>query len=78
MRIVYAINWLNIGAVFYAMAPEFGAGVVGLGTLTSAFYLGIGLFQLPGGVVAAKWGPKKVVVFGTMLSSASGASTRLR
>ncbi|MDV3277431.1 MAG: MFS transporter [Nitrososphaerales archaeon] len=75
MRIVYAINWLNVGAVFYAMGPEFGSGVVGLGTLTSTFYLGLGLFQLPGGVMAAKWGPKKIVVLGTMLSSASALAT---
>ena len=56
MRIVYAINWLNIGAIFYAMAPDLGTGVVGLGTLTSSFYLGIGIWQVPGGVMAAKWG----------------------
>lgn len=75
MRVVYAINWLNIGAVFYAMGPEFGSGVVGLGTLTSTFYLGIGLFQVPGGVMAAKWGAKKMVVAGTILSSAGALAT---
>ncbi len=77
MRIVYAINWYNIGAIFYAMGPEFGTGVVGLGTLTSTFYLGLGLMQVPGGIVAAKWGPKKTVVVGTMLSSASAFATAI-
>ena len=42
-RIVYAINWLNVGAIFVLMSPDLGVGVAGLGTLTSAFYLGIGL-----------------------------------
>jgi len=73
MRIVYAINWLNIGAIFYAMEPDLRTGVLGLGSLTSSFYIGLGLLQVPGGVMAAKWGPKKVVVLGTLLSSASAA-----
>jgi MFS family permease len=75
MRIVYAINWLNIGAIFYAMAPDLGSGVVGLGTLTSSFYLGIGIFQVPGGVMAAKWGPRKIVILGTMVSSGGAFAT---
>lgn len=75
MRIVYAINWLNIGAIFYAMAPDLGSGVVGLGTLTSSFYLGIGIFQVPGGAMAAKWGPKRIVVLGTFVSSVSALAT---
>lgn len=75
MRIVYAINWLNIGAIFYAMGPDLGSGVVGLGTLTSSFYLGIGIWQVPGGVLAAKWGPKKIVIFGTLLCSCSALAT---
>ncbi len=75
MRIVYAINWLNIGAIYYAMELDLGSGVVGLGTLTSSFYLGIGIFQVPGGIMAAKWGPKKIVILGTLLSSASAFAT---
>ncbi len=77
MRVIYAINWLNIGAIFFAMEPDFNVGVLGLGTLTSAFYLGVGLMQVPGGVMAAKWGPKKVVVLGTMISSLSALATGL-
>lgn len=69
MRIVYAINWLNIGAIFFAMGPDLRSGVVGLGTLTSSFYIGLGIMQVPGGVLAAKWGPKKIVVLGTLVSS---------
>ena len=52
-RAVYAINWYNIASIFSLMAVEFGQGVSGLGALTSSFYLGAGLFQIPGGVVAA-------------------------
>jgi len=75
MRVIYAINWLNIGAIFFAMGPDLGSGVVGLGTLTSSFYIGLGIWQVPGGVMAAKWGPKKMVVLGTFVSSASAFAT---
>lgn len=68
-RVVYAINWLNIGAIFVLMSPDLGVGTTGLGTLTSALYLGLGLMQVPGGLLAAKWGPKRIVVFGIFLSS---------
>ncbi len=68
-RVVYAINWLNIGAIFVLMSPDLGVGTAGLGVLTSTFYLGLGLMQVPGGLAAAKWGPKPVVVFGIFLSS---------
>ncbi len=74
-RIVYAINWLNVGAIFYLMNTDLQAGVSGLGTLTATFYLGIGIVQVPAGILAAKWGPKKVVVIGVFLSSFSALGT---
>ncbi len=58
-RIVYAINWLNIGAIFYLMSADLHSEVSGLGTLTSSFYLGVGTMQVPGGILAAKWAPRK-------------------
>ena len=74
-RIVYALNWMNLGAIFYLMQADVGAGVSGLGTVTAAFYLGIGLVQIPGGLLAAKYGPKKVVVVGIFLTSVSVIGT---
>jgi MFS family permease len=74
-RMIYAVNWLNVGAIFVLIAPDLGTGVGGLGTLTSTFYLGIGLMQVPGGVLAARWGPKNTVVLGIFLSSFSALGT---
>jgi MFS family permease len=68
-RIVYAINWLNIGAIFRIMENSISVGVLGLGAVTSAFYLGLGLTQIPAGILAANFGPKRVVVGGIILSS---------
>jgi len=74
-RIIYALNWMNIGAIFVLMASDVGAGVSGLGVVTAAFYLGIGIFQIPGGLLAAKWGPKKVAVLGIFIFSFSALGT---
>ena len=74
-RIIYALNWMNVGAIFFLMGPDLHAGVSGLGTLSAAFYLGIGLLQVPGGILVAKWGPKKVSVIGTFLFSLSALGT---
>jgi MFS family permease len=74
-RIVYAINWLNIGPVYVLMQPDLRVGISGLGTLTAAFYLGLGLMQIPGGILAAVWGQKKTVTLGVFLSSLSVLGT---
>ena len=76
-RIVYAINWLNIGAIFYLMSADLNVGVSGLGTLTSSFYLGVGTMQVPGGILAAKWGPKKTVTLGILLYSSAVLGTAI-
>ena len=74
-RMIYALNWMNVGAIFYLMSTDLNAGVSGLGAVTAAFYLGIGLMQVPGGVLAAKWGPKRVVVIGIFLFSFAALGT---
>lgn len=74
-RVAYAINWYNIAAVFAFMAVDFGQNVSGLGVLTASFYIGVGLFQIPGGIVAAKFGPRKTAIYGMLLSSAAAALT---
>jgi MFS family permease len=68
-RIIYALNWMNVGAIFFLMGPDLKAGVSGLGTLSAAFYLGIGIMQVPGGILVARWGPKRVSVIGVFLAS---------
>jgi len=72
---VYATNWLNVAAIFILMGPDLKAGVGGLGTVTASFYAGIGTMQVPGGILAAKWGPKKIVETGIMMSSVAALAT---
>ncbi len=60
---------MNIGAIFYLMSTDLGTDVTGLGILSSSFYLGVGTMQIPGGILAARQGPKKTVTLGILISS---------
>ena len=42
-----------------------------LGLVTASFLLGIGIFQVPAGILAAKYDPKKIAAFGIMMLSIS-------
>jgi len=70
-RIIYAINWFNISSIFYLVLNDFKQDVSMLGLVTSGFLIGIGLFQIPAGILSAKYDPKFMMIFGTMLLSIS-------
>ena len=54
------------------IAAEFGLGAGDLGLLTSVYFLGFGLFQLPLGILLDRYGPRRVQ-FGLLLVATSGA-----
>ena len=74
-RIIYSVNWFNLAAVFSFIASEFNENVSGLGVATSAFFIGIGVFQVPGGILAAKIGPRMTAILGTTISSSAALLT---
>lgn len=74
-RIVYAVNWYNLAAVFSLTASELHQNVAGLGLVTAAFYVGIGIFQVPGGILAAKIGSRLTVIYGTTIASLAALLT---
>ena len=74
-RAVYAINWYNVAALYTFIAKDFDLNVSGLGIASASFYAGVGLFQVPGGVLAAKYGAQKVAVIGTLTSSVAALLT---
>ena len=74
-RIIYSVNWFSLAAVFSFIASELNENVSGLGVATSAFFVGIGVFQVPGGILAAKIGPRLTAVFGTTVSSLAALLT---
>jgi MFS family permease len=80
-RILYSINWFNIASIFYFIALDFKQDISMLGLITSSFLIGIGIFQIPAGIFAAKYGPRKIAIYGILITSSaaflSGLSTDL-
>jgi MFS family permease len=74
-RAVYAINWYNVAAVFAFIAHDLGQNISGLGAMTASFYVGLGLFQIPGGIAAAKFGPRRTAICGILSSSVAAFLT---
>ena len=68
-RIQYTINWFNISSIFYFIALDFKLDINSLGLITMSFLIGVGLFQLPAGILVAKYGPKRLSMIGILLSS---------
>ncbi|MER5174681.1 MAG: MFS transporter [Candidatus Nitrosocosmicus sp.] len=70
-RVLYAINWFNISSIFYLILIDFKEDVSMLGIITASFLIGIGLFQVPAGILAAKYSPIKIAFSGIMILSIS-------
>lgn len=68
-RILYSANWFNIASVFFLIALDLKQNVSMLGLVTSSFMVGVGLFQVPAGILAAKYGAGKIAMFGILLAS---------
>jgi predicted MFS family arabinose efflux permease len=80
-RLFYAINWYSIPPIFYLMALDLHVQVSGLGLISSTFLVGIGLFQVPGAILASRFGPRRLCIAGMAILSTSailcGASTSI-
>src|ERR671914_6082 len=68
-RIVYGINWFNMSAIFPLIALEFNTDVSLLGSISAAFFIGVGLFQIPAGIFASKYNPRISAIVGITISS---------
>ncbi|HYZ51755.1 MAG TPA: MFS transporter, partial [Nitrososphaeraceae archaeon] len=81
-RIIYAINWFNIASIFSHIASDFKQDISLLGLLSTSFLIGVGLFQVPGGILAAIQGSRKTAIFGIMITSSAaflcGLSSQLQ
>ena len=68
-RIQYTINWFNVSSIFYFISLDFNLNINTLGLITTSFLIGVGLFQVPAGILVAKYGPKRLSIIGIFLSS---------
>src|SRR5690606_35780677 len=55
----YLFRGVNIGFGPY-LTQEFNLSAGDLGTLTSLYFLGFALMQIPGGLLLDTWGPRRV------------------
>jgi MFS family permease len=76
-RIVYGVNWFNIAAVFPLIAADLGQDVSLLGAISAAFLVGVGTFQIPSGIFAARYGLRTAAISGIAVSSAAALATGL-
>jgi len=76
-RVVYTINWFNIASIFYFVASDFKENITMLGIISASFLVGVGLFQVPAGIIAAKYGPRKIAIYGIMIASLAALVTGL-
>ena len=76
-RVVYTINWFNIASIFYLIASDFGTNIAVLGVISASFLIGVGLFQVPAGIIAAKIGARKIAIYGIMIASSAALVTGL-
>ena len=76
-RVVYTINWFNIASIFYLVASDFKEDIAMLGILSASFLIGVGLFQVPAGIIAAKYGPRKIAIYGIIIASSAALVTGL-
>lgn len=76
-RIVYTVNWFNISPALPFIASELRIDQPSIGVLTSSFLLGAGIFQIPAGVLSARWGPKNTSQMGMLVLSISGVGEGL-
>ena len=68
-RIFYTVNWFNIPAIFIFIAVDFNEDISLLGLITASFFIGVGLFQVLAGILAAKYSPRKIAILGIAIAS---------
>jgi MFS family permease len=76
-RILYTVNWFNIASTFYLMAIEFKQDVSMLGLVTAWFLVGVGLFQVPAGILVVKVGTRKMAIYGIFVASLAALASGL-
>jgi MFS family permease len=76
-RIIYTVNWFNIASIFYLIALDFREDIATLGIISASFLIGVGLFQVPAGIIAAKYGLRNIAINGILIASTAALVTGL-
>ncbi|MGC2289039.1 MAG: MFS transporter [Thermoplasmata archaeon] len=74
-RVVYAFNWYNVGAVLALIGTSLDANPAQLGLVLGAFLAGVGIFQIPAGVVDLRWGSRRTALAGLVVMGGAGVAS---
>lgn len=74
-RLVYAYNWYAIGAVLPLIQASLRVGPAALGVVLGAFLVGVGIFQLPAGIVALRFGSRAASILGLACMGAAALAS---
>jgi len=77
ISIVTYIDRVNISVTARHMMPSLGLTDVQMGWIFSAFVFGYALFQVPGGWMGDRWGPRRVLTFAVIWWSIFTALTAI-
>ncbi len=72
LRVGYAYNWFDVGPALPAIGQQFDVGIADWGLLIAFFLVGAGLFQVPAGLLARRYGSRVVSLAGTALLAVGG------
>lgn len=59
------------------MALDFREDIAMLGIISASFLIGVGLFQVPAGIIAAKFGLRNIAIYGIVIASSAALVTGL-
>lgn len=68
-RAIYGLNWYTISPLYLAIANDLAINYGDLGLIAMAFLIGATIFQIPAGILAAKFGNKKIATLGMLILS---------
>ncbi len=77
ISIITCVDRVNISVTARQMIPALGLTNVQMGQIFSAFVLGYALFQIPGGWLGDRWGPRMVLTLAVVWWSIFTAMTAL-
>jgi predicted MFS family arabinose efflux permease len=74
LRTAYAYNWFDVGPALPQIGKSFGVGPAQWGLLVAAFLVSAGLFQVPAGFLARRYGSRAVTLGGAGILAVGAAA----
>lgn len=75
LSVVTYLDRVNISVAAQRIMPEYGLDAITMGYVFSAFTLGYALFQIPGGWLADRFGPRRILSLAVLAWSVFTAAT---